>query len=236
MQETIRRRDVLERTNLTQSEIIAKLNHELQIPMLGVLANLEMMEKAVKEGQIARVHSLIHKSVNYGLYQKTLIGNMVYASVADIRDPFYISRNERSSLRECFELTADLIKDIHDGSIATGLPPDVWIACQDEILMIVLINVIGNSAEHAGRVGLEWRVSSSECHLLCENEIDAPLDLEAIFMPWNSTRKGGAKLVLGIGLNIAREILHSLGGSIEAEQDENRFMLKLTLPLAEADD
>ncbi|MCR9141146.1 MAG: HAMP domain-containing histidine kinase [bacterium] len=230
--EELRLRDLLNRANDAKSEVIAKVNHELHVPLLGILANLDSLEQKIGDtNETARARRIIDRTHNYCVYQKTLIHNMIYASAAEGHDPFFIDREDSAGLRECYGRSTDLVRDIHDGEIHTEELPDVFVACQNEILMIVLVNILSNCAEHSSNVRVSWGTEGGLVEMKTENDLVTPLDLDGIFDKWTTTRQDKTKPILGLGLNIARDLIQKIGGDIQVRQDGQVFYLNMRLPI-----
>ncbi len=233
--EEVRLREALKNANDVKSEIIAKVNHELQVPLLGLLANLDSLEKGLGRGDQDRMQRVIDRSYNYCIYQRTLVNNMIYASTSDEHLPFHVDRSARASLQECYRKSAELVGDIHDGEIRAGKPPAVEVSCQNEILMIILINILSNCAEHSSNVELQWTQLKDTVVMHTKNSLVTPIDVDAIFQKWTSSRRDGTKPILGLGLNIARDLIQRSGGTIQAREESGEdgrrlFYLDVSLP------
>lgn len=230
--EELRLRQLLNRANDVKSEIIAKVNHELQVPVLGILANLDSLETRLpKDAGSEQMRRIISRTHNYCLYQRTLINNMIYASASSLHDPFFVDREDSASLPGCYAKSAELVRDIHDGQIVSDALPDVDVACQNEILMIILINILSNCAEHSSNVRIAWECTADRVVMHTENDLVTPLNLDAIFDKWTTSRQDKTKPILGLGLNIARDLIEKVGGDIEAREESKVFYLAISLPL-----
>lgn len=230
--EELRLRQLLKRANDAKSEIIAKVNHELQVPVLGILANLDTIENKLKPGESPDpLRRIIGRTQNYCLYQRTLINNMIFASSAASQDPFFVDREDSAGLVDCYAKSSELVEDIHDGQIVGENPPDVYVACQKEILMIILINILSNCAEHSSSVRIAWDVQDMTVRMRTENDLVTPLNIDAIFDKWTTSRQDKTKPILGLGLNIARDLIEKLGGDITAREEANIFYLAIVMPL-----
>jgi len=229
-QEELRLREALRRANEAKSNIIAKVNHELQTPLLGILNNLENMRRFIRNRDLSRITRATEKSTSYCMYQRTLVNNMISASATENREAFHVDKNESSGLRSAFRQAMGLVRDIHDGDIEAAEAPDVWIPCQSEILMIILVNLLANCAEHSARTQLTWKREAASVLMFTENETITPVDIEAMFQPWTTTRKDKTKPILGLGLNIAYTLVKKIGGDIQAREERNYLYLELRLP------
>lgn len=225
--EEVQLREQLKRANEIKSEIIAKVNHELQVPLLGILANVDSMRRSA---DATDWRPRLDKIFHYSQYQRTLINNMIYAAASEAAEPFFVDRDDSCSLRACYEEAARLVADIHDGSIEAESPPDVDVPCQREILMIILVNLLANCAEHSTRTVIRWSRNEGQVVMFTESDAISPINADVVFDQWTTTRRDRTKPILGLGLNIVRGLVIKTGGSIEAGEEQRRFALKLALP------
>lgn len=230
-QDELRLREALRRANEIKSDIIAKVNHELQTPLLGILANLDNMHRWLRKRDLSRVRRAIDKSRNYCMYQRTLVNNMITAAASETREAFFVDQDDSASLQACYKQALGLVNDIHDGEIEAARAPAVYVPCQQEILMIVLVNLLANCAEHSSYTRLHWSVEGGKAVMRSENQTLTPINVDAIFEPWTTTRKDKTKPILGLGLNIARRLIQKIGGDIQAREDQRTFYLEIKLPI-----
>ena len=230
----IKDRARIERANRVKTDIIAKLNHELNVPALGIQQTLTIARGRVgatpdREQQDV----LLERCISYSRYLRTLIDNMMYATALEMKAPFYVDPGEIAALRDAWRFSVQLSNDTRNAHIRfSGHVPDVIIAAPEEILRIVLVNLLANCAEHARNVDIDWRVAADRAVLRCENDIVTPFDVESIFESWTSSREDGTRPILGLGLNITRFLVERLNGSLRAWGENDRFIMELRLPLS----
>lgn len=108
---------------------------------------------------------------------------------------------------------------------------------QAERMLQALFHVIANALEAAAGRGAVWlRLLTDESPATAVVEIEntgshiAPEDRERIFTPFYTTKAVGP----GLGLAVARQILHQHQGAIGVESGGGRVVFRLTVPLAES--
>ena len=226
----LRRR--LERANQIKSEIITRVNHELQIPLLGVHANLSSIRTAIQKGNDKKIPPLLKRSDSYCKYQRHLISNMLLATADEIREPFKILPDGNARVDFVFLQAYRLVRDVHAGEVRFSRPPRLHCPCQPEILMIILTNVLGNALEHSGVVNVDWNASDERVRLICSNEVmgELPDPLELIFEEGVSTRRDSTRPILGLGMAISDGLLQKIGGTIDASYDGERLYISCEIP------
>ena len=146
-----------------------------------------------------------------------------------------VSVNE--SLEELLRLTrSDLIaRGVSVSNLATGdLPP----AMTDRVqLQQILLNLIKNACEAMESIPPEDRkltlatsIEQNEIRIgVLDCGVGLPHDVETLFEPFHSTKKGG----LGMGLSICRSLVTAHGGRLWAERRaEGGAAFYVALPLA----
>ena len=120
-------------------------------------------------------------------------------------------------------------------------PGEVWCLCNSTRLEQVLVNLLSNSIEAIGSqrkdgtIRVRWSRQGCQAVLAVEDNGPgiAPEILKNIFEPFFTTRTRNG---LGLGLAISADIVHSYGGTLQAENLSSGACFTLRLPLATADD
>jgi signal transduction histidine kinase len=100
-------------------------------------------------------------------------------------------------------------------------PEDLFIFADEELIQMVLINLVKNSIEAAGkvknpRISLKGSVDfelKATIEITDNGEGIIPEALERIFVPFYTTKKTGS----GIGLALSRQIMQLHNGTISVE-------------------
>ncbi|MEQ9364624.1 MAG: ATP-binding protein, partial [Leptospirales bacterium] len=88
-----------------------------------------------------------------------------------------------------------------------------------------------NCAEHSSNVRIAWETTAEGVTMRTENDLVTPLNMDAIFDKWTTSRQDKTKPILGLGLNIARDLIEKVGGEINVREEARVFYLAITLPL-----
>jgi signal transduction histidine kinase len=189
--------------------------HEVRTPLFSLSATLDTLESGVASpteeqelrdllrSQVRRLSTLMQDLLDYG---RTPQLRLVMGSLGPVVD-FVVrgcqAQADRAGVRIHTQVPADL-------------PPTPIDAGR---LGQVLDNLLLNALQHAPRgstVGLCARSSEERtgvvCAVLDEGPGLAPADLERVFEPFFSRRKGGT----GMGLAIAQRFVEAHGGSLTA--------------------
>ncbi|MCR9141643.1 MAG: hypothetical protein NXI24_05275 [bacterium] len=230
----IKDRARIEKANRIKTDIIAKVNHELNVPALGIQQTLAIARGSAKNKKSPEEQdALLERCVSYSRYLRTLIDNMMYATALEVKAPFYVAPGEIAALQEAWRFSLDLSNDTQNARIEfPGPAPDVMIAAPEEILRIILVNLLANCAEHARKVEIRWEIAEGQAILRCENDIVTPFDVQSIFESWTSSREDGTRPILGLGLNITRFLVEEVGGELTAWEANQRFIIQARLPLS----
>jgi chemotaxis family two-component system sensor kinase Cph1 len=145
---------------------------------------------------------------------------------------------------DCNALIVEMIAETRlafpDAQIAFEARGDGIVMADPDRMSQVLTNLISNAVSH-GEAGREISISSvkSEKELTISVANFAPLLNEKlladIFSPYKSGAPGQArnKDGLGLGLHIAREIVHGHHGAISVSQNDGVISFRIQLPIGE---
>jgi len=240
-------RDSATAASQAKSEFLANMSHEIRTPLNGVTGMLELLSRTDLNPRQSRFVGIA--------------GNSADALLSVINDILDVSKIEAGKLElesvafPLPELLADVVdmfapqaatKNIELASLVpTNLPSRVL--GDPERLRQVLVNLLGNALKFTdqGTVILRCRttqLSATEASIRIDVEDSgpgiSPEGIDDLFEPFtqadtSATRKHGGT---GLGLNITRQLVNLMGGSIGVDSDLGRgttFHVELTLPLAE---
>jgi hypothetical protein len=228
--------DRIERTEHLAAfgELAAGLAHEVKNPLSGIKGALEIINRGTPDGDpqkeifreiLVQVETIINviqdflsyarpKPLRFGLVPPGLfVGNAVR-----------LARTQVGGKRIAFEVE--------------GLPDDLRVSVDTDRMQEVVLNLLLNgiaAIPEEGAVAVRLRKGPGETLEVAVSDDGTGIrerDLDLIFEPFFSTKKGGT----GLGLSISRKTVDAHGGTISVESREGRgttFLIRL--PLAPRD-
>jgi signal transduction histidine kinase len=215
-----------ERMNIRLHRCIADTAHELRTPLTA--------QAVVGENALAaragtpELREAISSMLEEAKHMKRLIDSMLtLTSVAMYRnaaaDPDRAARpHELSQLaRDCTQSLSVLAEEKHQ-SLALRLAPALWADVDLTLIRQALLNVIHNAIEHCPP-GTRIEIETAECDgegLVRVRDHGPGIAIEDQSKVFDRFYRGAAssrRRGLGLGLAIARAILHSQGGSIHLQ-------------------
>jgi PAS domain S-box-containing protein len=207
-----------------KNELIAMASHELRTPLTAIRGAMDLM-RAGGESRNERDRMLVGMASRNAERLDRLISDLMdverIESGVDVLKPSFVSVH-----RLLDAAAARTRARIEQGSLTLRLKPapvELWV--DSARVEQVLVNLIGNAANHApsgSTISLSVRDDGDEIHVAVHDEgRGIPRDkLETIFEPFvkvdgGETKERGA----GLGLFLCRAIVTRHGGRIWAESD-----------------
>ncbi len=212
-------RFVSERTRL-----LGALGHDLRSPLTGLRVRAEMVEDdETRDRLIATIIEM----------QEMVDSTLDFAHGMAVTEPV---QNVQLS-----NFVGTLVNEVSEtgGDVTAETKPDLMVRLRPNAMRRALRNVIENAVRYGKRADVRLEKSGSEARItVLDHGTGIPeADIERVFDPFvrleesRSRDTGGA----GLGLSIARTIIHAHGGEISlANQPGGGLAVTVTLPLAEA--
>lgn len=214
-----------------KDRFIAAVSHELRTPLaavVGFAAELAQRSGDYSAEDLAEMSRLIYTQ---GLELTHLVDDLLTSERAASGN-LTIKTTEIELLAQC--------KDIVDSTV---LESEVTIV-GDEVLTHadalrtrqIIRNLLTNASRYGGR-SVEIEVGSSETHAVVTVKDDghgvSSIDADRIFDPYYRTQ-GEASVPdsVGLGLAVARQLAHLMGGDLKYRHSGGWTRFELTLPLA----
>lgn len=227
------------RQSAVKTQFLATMSHELRTPLHGILGLTRVLRTEHPEPALRHRLGLIERS-----------GEHLLQLINDLLDMSRIEAGRIELQTADVDLQAELdeLVDIYfvraqekglAFSASIDLPRPCWVRTDPTRLRQVLHNLLGNALKFtdAGSVALSARQAASGEFVFSVQDTGhgiAPEDLPKVFNAfWQASasqtkRAAGA----GLGLNIAQEMAHAMGGSIQATSELGKgSQFELVLPL-----
>ncbi len=242
--------------NRRRLSFLNTISHDLRTPLNGITLQTHVMESAIESSDNKVVRNAVSSiRSSSGLAGKILDALLQYARI-DLDSNVIASIELNSFLRQA----AAPFRAAAEGkrlAFAISIPDDLAIATDRDKLHNIIINLLDNAVKFTARGTIELRARPASMNsknpglpipesaeppvpaILIEiadtGEGISPEDRERLFHEFfqahNPARN--ARLGLGLGLVVAQQLAHQLGGYIECDstpRDGSTF--RLTLPLA----
>jgi len=221
----------------TMGELAAGVAHEIRNPLAGIAGAIEIITKDFpKDHPDREVLEDLRQEVRR--IEKVLNDLLAYARPK-------VPQFGRADLKETVARTLHLARQqagTKRVEFSIQIPPELPAFRMDsEQLHQVLLNLTLNgiqAIEREGRITIAARVANSSAAMKRPDQIEisvsdtghgiAPEQMERIFRPFYTTKRGGT----GLGLSLCRRIISQHGGTLTAESEVNkgsRFIIHLPM-------
>lgn len=215
-----------------ERQFLSDAGHELKTPLTVILSSASLLEESADEEQRPYVENIRAESGR----MRALVEDMLtlWRTEETQLSPVAVSFSDvvtESVLRfepVSFEAGHDLLYDIEN---------DLTVSGEEEKLLRVVGILLDNAVKYAApntAVRLTLDKAGKQAILTVANEGTPipPEKLQHIFDRfYRADESRGEAKGFGLGLSIAREIVHRHGGTISAKSDERATVFTVTLPL-----
>jgi two-component system CheB/CheR fusion protein len=232
-------RDISERTmRISLERLMAAASHELRTPLAALHGYLQLVERHHRDAGPSTVGGYATQALTQARQMGVLLDLL-----------FDVSRVRSGQLtldRRELDFVAVAERAIDTVRAVAGAPPIALAAPRGRVMVLgdptrleqVLVNVIGNAAEHARTPRIDVAIRKTRGSAEAEiRDFGVGMDLERmpdLFEPYRSSPAGPGRPAagLGLGLFLSREIMLAHGGMIEIRSDRDAgTTVKIALPV-----
>ncbi len=222
-----------------QHQFVADASHELKTPLTVILANLDILKSHTKH-TIAEEKKWIDNTEEEAVRMKELLQDLLFLARedADSAPPApHMSLNFSQIVWECilpfesvtYEQKTTMTEDIQDDIFMSGNEKQL-----KQLLMILLDNACKYAKNETIHVTLEQKHEKTILHVKNSGPLISKEDLEHIFERFYRASKSRSRDTggYGLGLSIARTIVHNHKGNIKAiSTEEEGTVFTVTFPV-----
>jgi signal transduction histidine kinase/CheY-like chemotaxis protein len=236
-------KDAAEAANRAKSAFLAAMSHELRTPLNAILGFSDLMRERGASDEQSRDLELINRS---GAHLLALINDVL--DLAKLEAGRSVVEIASCDLKTVIGDVAGMIRVRADAKHLT-----LYVVAPNEIpavrtdaarLRQVLINLLGNAVRYTeeGSISLILRFTEETDEVLLIFEVAdtgigiAAEDQTRVFEPFVQAGKTRSRKGTGLGLAITKELLESMGATIEVESTLGRVScFRVKLPVEHAD-
>jgi two-component system sensor histidine kinase BaeS len=214
-----------------ERNFLMSVSHELRTPLTAIRGHVLALEEGLVEDPEGRARSLAIVEAEAGRLER-LVGDIL--DLAKLNAHRFTVLREEVGMEQVVERAYETFSEQArsrsiDFSVQVNARP-VIVSDGDRVLQIVdnLLSNAFRATPDGGRIALELGQANGTVRVAIEDNGPgiAPADRERLFRPFVSGQGG-----TGLGLTIARELSHALGGEIQlASQPGKGSRFELVLP------
>ena len=223
------RRDLLEKSHAEADlkRAITNISHDLRTPLTAALGYLQMLDSGILDAETKTRYLKIIKERLEALsglmnslfeFSRVMEGNIT-AGVQKVNICNALRDALSASYTELASKGFTVIADIPDAP--------VFCLCDEDALRRVLQNLFKNVYVH-GKETLRVRLDGSTIEIANKADGLYALDTERIFERFYTNDASRTSKNTGLGLAIAKEFVHRMGGQITASVEEDMLVMRVT--------
>jgi two-component system sensor histidine kinase KdpD len=227
---------MLEESDRLKSALLSSVSHELRTPLATIRAAATSLRSGEVDWESDSRSNLLNAIDEEARHLNRLVGNLLD-----------MSRIESGALNPDFQWNdlGEIISSVLDRSLYTTASHEIRIDLPDDLPLVpvdyvqieqVFTNLISNGLKYASpntKIVLRANIKDDNVQVDVANDGPGvlpehlPLIFEKFYRPPNAKRETGT----GIGLSICKGIVEAHRGRIWAENTQNGFAVRFTLPL-----
>jgi signal transduction histidine kinase/ActR/RegA family two-component response regulator len=217
-------REQAEAGSRAKSEFLSRVSHELRTPMNAILGFGQLLEmERLSDDQQTYVGEILESGRHLlDVINEVLdISRVETGALSRSLEPVHLG----AALRDVLERAARAA-ELRDVDLPQEPPSgsDVWVRGNDRKLRQVFANLLSNAIKYnssPGTVRLTCLVDAGRARVAVTDTGPglAPEDIQTAFAPFQRLRPNEHTTGTGLGLSVARSLLHAMGGEIGVDTE-----------------
>ncbi|MCM1058224.1 MAG: HAMP domain-containing histidine kinase [Firmicutes bacterium] len=207
---------------------IADISHDMKTPLTSVIGYLQLADKECKD---EKEKEIINICLERTRYCNKLINDFFELSLLESQGltPQFERVDAAGILCEQILANQPVFERKNISPHCEDLDKPVIVSADYNLLNRVIQNLISNAVKYTdGDITFHIALENKKVILTVSNSVKNPVDVTRIFERFYTQDKSRSK-GSGIGLYLCRQFAEAMGGSISAEMDENRLLVKVML-------
>lgn len=232
----------IERSWQQQQRFVADASHELKTPLTVIAADVAILKRH-PEKSIANQSQWIESIEAESAQMQGLVEDMLVLASTDAQNGDALSPLEQidlSKLAGAYVLQFEPLAYERSINLSDHIAKDVYVDGTSSSLQRLVSVLVDNAFKYVNEQGaisinLETRAGFAVFTVSNTGTPIPPEDLPYLFDRFyrgDKARTRGEAQSFGLGLSIAKEIVHRLGGTIEASSSEENTTFTVKLPLS----
>lgn len=232
----------IERSWQQQQRFVADASHELKTPLTVIAADVAILKRH-PEKSIANQSQWIESIEAESAQMQGLVEDMLVLASTDAQNGDALSPLEQidlSKLAGAYVLQFEPLAYERSINLSDHIAKDVYVDGTSNSLQRLVSVLVDNAFKYVNEQGaisvaLETRAGFAVFRVSNTGTPIPPEDLPYLFDRFyrgDKARTRGETQSFGLGLSIAKEIVHRLGGTIEASSSEENTTFTVKLPLS----
>jgi signal transduction histidine kinase len=228
----------LRQANTLRRDLTDMIVHDLRNPLTAVINYLDLIERAYSRKDEPAMKSFIESARESSQDLVRLISDML--DISRMESGEFRLEQLPVSVEKLFDLVCKRFEgaaELDSKKITSSAPPGLGIYGDEEILVRVLSNLVGNAFKYTrrnmGTIALEARLDGDDQYVLVsvqDNGQGIPKELQTRIFEKFGQAKGHERRGFGLGLPFCKMSIEAQGGTLWVESEEGkgaRFIFRM---------
>ncbi len=210
---------------------ITNLSHDIRTPLTSLDGYFQLLQESVSEEERSRYIQIINGRIEN--LRNLLEELFIYAKLQN--DTYELELTKENVTQIVCESVFTFYEDfklMHIEPIIHFQEDAIWLMCNKVAFGRVIHNIVKNALVHGTKkLELVMEQRGEQFVFICKNEVENPDEIvvNQVFERFYKADSSRNKNSTGLGLAIAKEMVHKMNGKITAELEGNDFSIIITM-------